>query len=251
MRTPSGEPVAHASVNVPGMGDVEVPGMAPEAVAQLQQVVNDVVKDGPKGDMAELSGHQRKLGEVTARYESGGSWDSAGKDNIGWAYGRYQFNSKGSLRGFLASNPEIAKEFQGLNPDSSAFATRWRRVYDKLGKKFENAQQDYFLRHARPSISAAQAVGFKTEDRGVMEAILSGSIQHGKWPQVVQRAAQAPGFASKPPAEQVRLLYKERARYVLRLGTIDDSTRHAVLKRYTSEVNYALRFVGQPTKQAI
>jgi hypothetical protein len=185
------------------------------------------------------------VGEVTARYESGGKWESAGPDNIGWAYGRYQFNSKGSLNNFMKDNPAIAKEFAGLNPESRAFANKWRELAKTRGPEFAQAQQNSFIKHAQPSISAAQKSGFHTDDRGVMEAVLSGSIQHGKFPQVIRKAASAPGFDKLPPEQQIRALYNARAQYVAGLKTIDEGTRKAVLSRYKSEVKYALSFVGE------
>lgn len=192
----------------------------------------------------------RGLGQLSAKYESRGDWGTGGKDNIGWAYGRYQFNSRGSLNDFLRDHPDIAKRFDGVDKESPAFAARWRQVHKELGSAFEEAQQQTFLKHAQPSLNKAQALGFKTDDLGVMESLLSGSIQHGKWQQVLSRAAQAKGFAEMSPQDQIRTLYQARADYVSNLGTIDDNTRAGVLKRYQSELPDALKLAGQKVASA-
>jgi hypothetical protein len=188
----------------------------------------------------------QRLGELSAKYESKGNPAAAGPDNIGWAYGKHQFNSRGSLKDFLSDNPEIAKKFSGLNPESQAFANRWREVAKEMGPQFEEAQHQTFLKHARPSMERATALGFKMEDRGVVESVLSGSIQHGKWPQVLAKAASVNGFSAMSAEDQVKTLYRARVDYVANLGTLDEGTRAGVLSRFRSEIKDALGMVGQP-----
>lgn len=214
---------------------------------KTDQVISDL--EAAQLNAANAPAPQRppqRLGELSAKYESKSNWGAAGKDNIGWAFGAYQFNSRGSLKDFLSDHPEIAKKFAGINPESQAFADRWREVSKELGPQFQEAQQQTFVRHAGPSMERATALGFKMDDRGVVESVLSGSIQHGKWPQVLAKAASVSGFSAMSAEDQVKTLYKARADYVSNLGTIDDTTRAGVLTRYRDEIKDALGMVGQP-----
>lgn len=211
---------------------------APAAVARPPVVAAPVV-----APVASKSLSGAPLGSLTGKYESGGDFGMGHQDNIGWSYGKYQFNSRGSLGEFFKANPQFKEQFAGLNPESQAFANRWRQV-SQSDPSFNDAQHKTFLTRAQPLIDKATKLGFKSDNRGVQEAILSASIQHGRADRVLQAAASVQGFKDMTPQQQLKAMYAARSQYVANLSTIDNNTRQAVLGRYPRELQDALKYAG-------
>lgn len=179
------------------------------------------------------------LGSVSAKYE--GTIGSANKDvdqngnPAGWAYGKYQFNSaKGGLSRFMSDNPQIAKKFAGLKPETKAFADKWKEIAKSDPKGFEAAQDKSAANiWYAPAKNAYAKAGFNMNNRGVQEAVFSSSIQHGgvvrKLLPLIQK--QVGRDISKLTAEeQIKAIYKGRTTYHQR-GK----------KRYDAELKDALK----------
>src|SRR5687768_4803530 len=184
------------------------------------------------------------LGSLSAKYESGGNIASAHKDNIGWAYGKWQFNSKGNLPEFFARYPGYAKSFAGLTPGTEAFNDRWRMIARNDPQGFEAAQREHATHELEkpggPMETAAQ-LGFKTNNRGIYEALWSGTQQHGGIKKVLAAAAQAPGFANMAPEDQVKAFYSARMQYVQNLQARGIPGLEGQPARYRDELNDATR----------
>lgn len=185
------------------------------------------------------------LGKLSSTYE--GKVNSANRDNVGHAYGKYQFNDeKGGLAQFFKSNPAYAAQFSGLRSGTDEFAKKWREVAASDPKGFEAAQDraaaDLWY---KPAGDYGKTLGFKTDDRGVQESIFSGSIQHGKIKKLLKRVADAnPGFADMSPADQVKAFYAERRKYAAE--NVDAGTMASLTKRYAAEEQNALtNYVGK------
>src|SRR5687768_478703 len=184
------------------------------------------------------------LGSLSAKYESGGNIASAHKDNIGWAYGKWQFNSKGNLPEFFARYPGYAKSFAGLTPGTEAFNDRWRMIARNDPQGFEAAQREHATHELEkpggPMETAAQ-LGFKTNNRGIYEALWSGTQQHGGIKKVLAAAAQAPGFANMAPEDQVKAFYSARMQYVQNLQARGIPGLEGQPARYRDELQDATR----------
>ena len=189
----------------------------------------------------------RGLGDVSARYESGGkgvALISSGQDDPGGvSYGKHQLSTKDSMPAFLRS-PEgstYAKRFDGLNPGTSAFNKVYRDIVSEDPKAFEDAQHAFYARtHYEPARAHAEALGFDVGDRGVQEALFSIGVQHGGAKKIISQAAGA----GADPAAQIKALFAARASYVEQLGSLPGNTKASVLNRYRSEVRDALSLAG-------
>ena len=182
------------------------------------------------------------LGSLSSKYE--GKVGSANKDNIGHAYGKYQFNSKtGGLDRFFKDNPEYEKRFSGIERDSPEFYAKWKELAktDKAG--FEAAQD----RSAAnlwydPAKEKAESLGFDMNNRGVQEAVFSGSIQHGGIKKLLSRVAKKNDLKSMTPDQQVKAFYDERRKYVEE--NLSGKVLAAQEKRYDNEEKDAYRLAS-------
>jgi hypothetical protein len=192
---------------------------------------------------------QIDLGEVSAKYESGGrgvGFISTGQDDPGgMSYGVHQLSGEYSMGAFLKA-PESGPyrdAFKGLKPQSAEF----NRVYKELAAKdpdaFAKAQKDFYTRtHYEPVKSAAEKAGFSTSNRGVQEALFSMGVQHGKAAEVVAEAARRLGKDKGDPKKQIEALYEARYDYVKGLSGLPENTKQSVLNRYTREFKDSLKF---------
>ncbi|XDZ50201.1 hypothetical protein AB8Q18_08320 [Neisseriaceae bacterium CLB008] len=209
-------------------------------------VMGNVAAVNARGKQGSLGG---ELGSVSAKYE--GRIDSANRDTdqngnpAGWAYGKFQFNSaKGGLNRFFADNPAIAGMFTGLIPGTKAFNQKWKAVAKADPKGFEVAQnksaENLWYKPARETYAKH---GFDLNDRGVQEAVFSGSIQHGGMSTIkfkggklgvlgiAKRMAGGRDIRSLSPEEQIRLIYAARTEY-----------HENGKSRYISEANDAISY---------
>lgn len=181
-----------------------------------------------------------KLGSLSAKYE--GKPDSANPDNIGWAYGKYQFNSAtGGLDLFFKFNSDIKKKFIGMTAGTRAFNNRWKQLAATMNGAFEEAQD----RAAKeiwynPAIKIAEKEGFDVSNRGVQETIFSIAINHGRYKQIIEKAAEKVKMLK--PEDQVKQLYASRRLAVSSNEKLAAQTIKNLLARYTKEEEDALKF---------
>jgi len=177
------------------------------------------------------------LGSLSAKYE--GKVGSANPDNKGWAYGRYQFNSAtGGLDQFFKDNPDYAEQFAGMKPSSEGFNQKWRNIAATDGENFGKAQDKSAAKlWYAPAAASAKEKGFKMDDRGVQEAIFSGSIQHGGIKKVIKSASNQKGFADMTAEQQIEAFYKSRRAYARK--NVKPSVMKGLDKRYDNELKDA------------
>lgn len=223
----------------------------PDAAAKL---ADDLEKgsyeiDGPGYQGSRGAGGGPGLGQVSARYESGGrgvAFISSGKDDPGGqSYGVHQLSGAYSMGAFLRS-PEGAKyrqEFGGTKPQSAEFNAIYRKIAQQDPEGFAAAQKEFYTRtHYEPVRQHAEKLGFNVNDRGVQEALFSMGVQHAGAKTIVSRAAEA---AKGDVRQQITALYEARTDYVRRLTSLPDNTKQSVLNRYRNEVRDALKLAGQ------
>lgn len=211
----------------------------------VQQGIQDFIGGGAAflGDKdaqtaeAILSSKQQ-LGSLSAKYE--GNIGSANKDNIGSAYGKYQFNSKtGGLNKFFSDNPEYAKQFEGIERDSPEFYAKWKDIARNDSGNFEAAQDRSAANiWYAPAKEKAESLGFDMSNRGVQEAVFSGSIQHGGIKTLLDRVGKNNDLKSMTAEQQLEAFYNERRKYVRE--NLSGSVLAAQEKRYDKESQDAL-----------
>lgn len=183
------------------------------------------------------------LGSMPAHFESGNNIGAANKDNRGWAYGKYQFNSKeGGLDLFFASSPYYKDKLKNYTPGSDGFNKAWKALAISDPVNFEKAQDKAIHdKYYQDNAIKAKNYGFKINNIGVQEAVLSASIQHGKVDSgVLQVAARVPGFKDMSPQNQIKALYSARRNYVAGLSTLSPAEKKGVYNRYDKELPVAL-----------
>ena len=183
------------------------------------------------------------LGSMSAHFESGNNIGAANKDNVGWAYGKYQFNSatKG-LDVFLNSSPYYKDKLKNYAPGSDGFNKAWKALAVSDPVNFEKAQDKaMYDKYYKDNAIKASSYGFKTDNIGVKEAILSASIQHYKVDSgVLQVAARVPGFKDMSPQNQIKALYSARRNYVAGLSSVSPAEKKGIYNRYDRELPVAL-----------
>jgi hypothetical protein len=192
----------------------------------------------------------RRIGDVSARYESRGRPDtiSTGEgDRGGKSYGEFQLASaKGveTLQAYLRQS-QYGAQFEGLTPGSAEFDAKWREMSKDPG--FVSDQHGFIERtHYEPALMRAQQLGYHVGDPRLQEAIWSGSVQHGRWQRVLdQTADNTPGFAGMDAEAQIRALYANRERYAI--ANTDESQHRGLRNRYGSELEQVLA-IPQPTE---
>ncbi|WP_277561375.1 phage tail tape measure protein [Acinetobacter beijerinckii] len=243
------EPVMSAAAN-PDQAKHEVAnavkGASTAAVKAVVDTVNSVKDDVQTKTQA--NARLKNLGWLSAKYE--GKIDSANKDvdqngdPAGWAYGKYQFNSaKGGLQKFFTDNPEIAKQFNGIKPETKAFSKKWKELAKNDPYGFEAAQDKSAANlWYRPAAKAYSKAGFNLDNEGVREAVFSSSIQHGgvirKLLPLIHKIA-GKDISQLTAKEQVKLIYQARKKYYPNGSS-----------RYDSELKSALSVVDNMAIQS-
>lgn len=156
-----------------------------------------------------VTGMPIKPGTVATAFESGkggAGTISTGKNDAGGAsYGNKQLASAGGDKSPVAQfvkQSSHAKEFKGLTPGTPAFDQKWKEIASK-DKNFGEEQDTYVAKTmSAPVIAKAVKGGFKTEDVGIREALISQSVNHG-------------------PAGNKKILASAQAELVKKHGTVE------------------------------
>ena len=185
------------------------------------------------------------LGFVSGEFESGGNPGVIAKDNIGYAYGAWQMNSRvGALRDFVKSlkGDERFAHLAELKIDSPEFQDEWARVAKEYPSEFLEKQHEFIEKTKfKPVLDYARSAGLNTTNRAVQEALWSQAVQHGFEgnKKIIDAAVKKVGKSSSPD-EIVRALYESRADYINGLSTLSDSLKGQINYRYRRESAKAL-----------
>ena len=180
------------------------------------------------------------LGFISGEFESGGNPGVIARDNIGFAYGAWQINSRvGGLRDFIKTI-ETDKRFAHLAElkiDSPEFQNEWARVAKNYPDAFLEKQHEFIEKTKfKPVLYYARSVGLNTTNRAVQEVLWSQAVQHGfdGNKKIIDAAVKKVGKSSSAD-EIVRALYEARSNYVNGLSTLSDSLKVQINNRYKRE----------------
>lgn len=188
------------------------------------------------------------LGFISGEFESGGNPGVIAKDNIGYAYGAWQINSRvGGLRDFI-KDIETDKRFAHLAKlkiDSPEFQDEWARVAKNYPDAFLEKQHAFIEKTKfKPVLYYARSAGLNTTNRAVQEVLWSQAVQHGFEgnKKIINAAVKKVGKSSSAD-EIVRALYEARSNYVNGLSTLDDSLKANIINRYKQESSKAFGII--------
>lgn len=188
------------------------------------------------------------LGFISGEFESGGNPGVIAKDNIGYAYGAWQINSRvGGLRDFI-KDIETDKRFAHLAKlkiDSPEFQDEWARVAKNYPDAFLEKQHAFIEKTKfKPVLYYARSAGLNTTNRAVQEVLWSQAVQHGFEgnKKIIDAAVKKVGKSSSAD-EIVRALYEARSNYVNGLSTLDDSLKANIINRYKQESSKAFGII--------
>lgn len=167
------------------------------------------------------------FGQLPWKYESGfgsPSTCSSGVGDLGGiSCGTHQL-SKDSQKTFVkwlqskgtAPYSTYYNALSGIPTGTTQFASTWKAIGDKNEMEFFSIQEEYFsTAYLGPMINNWQkwfGVDLRTQNKAVIEAVYSLSIQHGSNSKIPQKVLDAKSYASYTPAEIITKLYHERSR---------------------------------------
>lgn len=181
------------------------------------------------------------LGDSVKSFESGNrgvaSVSSGVNDPGGVSYGTYQLSSNSkTLTGFLSSpeGNQYAAEFSGLTPGSAEFSAKWKAIAAKDPEGLHQAEKAFIYRtHYQPVVAKAAELGFDMNNPAIQDAIWSGSIQHGKFSQILESAGASPSLKYMWADDQLKTLYSARGDYMDSLSKVPKSAGRG---RYANEL---------------
>ncbi len=231
-------------------------GFAQAEVAMLDRALDRALAP----DEAEPDAVEHRLGQLSARFESGGRGPGAvsngAGDSGGVSYGLYQFSSRvGTAAFFVATEGARWKdEFGAAQPGSAAFTHAWQAIAAREPDAFAQAQHAFIARtHYAPAVSAVldrTGLDLDTRHPALRDAVWSVAVQHGRAAKILT-AAVATADAALPRGDAgydrrlVEAIYAERTAYVLRVaGRSGASARNTLISiihnRYPAELVEAL-----------
>lgn len=198
------------------------------------------------------------LGEISARYESGGAGAatiSSGRgDKGGASYGVYQLSSaEGTLARYLAWS-SYKGEFEGLAPATAAFDKKWRELAG-IDPAFA-ADQRNFIRstHYDLQMERLKQAGLDLSGRGpaVQEAVFSTSVQFGSLTRSVFSHGLTEAFGNDKidglsDKDIVQAVQDYKIRHVAELFQSSPSKQESIVHRARSEKEDLVALAeGQP-----
>jgi len=231
-----------------------------EDVEDVRERVNRAAEQARSEDRA------RRLGRLSAPYESGGEGPHAISSGIGdpggQSYGTWQLN-QAMVRSFVDSDDarRWSREFRGLRPATPRFNAAWRRVAAREPDAFEDAQYAFIRREHYESLArrVTRSTGLDVGSLGdtVRNVVWSTSVQQG-WNTRLRTFVRAVGavdrqFRRDDPryAEAlIREVYESRIDQALRQsrsyaekGDVDEARtfENVARRRLPMEMDDALR----------
>lgn len=209
---------------------------------------------------AAAKAEEAELGQLSARFESGGDGVAAvGYDrNGGTSYGKYQVSSRaGSLGDFLdfldSAAPDLAQRLRAAGPGNTgsrkgAMPDAWRAIAREQPERFEDLQEAFVRQsHYEPAVEAIArrtSLSADTLSTAMREVIWSTAVQHGPAgaARIFDRADAMSGNPTDPGYERrlISNVYRIRAG---QFGSSDSNVQAAVANRFKQEKMLALNLL--------
>lgn len=128
------------------------------------------------------------LGSLSAKYESGGSPSSIGKDSTGgWSYGAYQLTQKNvdnfiKFLEFTPLNGPLVQTLKAARVGSSTFNEAWKKLGEQNAQQFGDVQTQYigdtYFKNAQTRLSQ-DGVDITQYSDAFKQVVWSTAVQHG------------------------------------------------------------------------
>ena len=217
-------------------------GFSQAEIEMLDRAIDRVLA----GDAA--SAALRRLGALSARFESGGRGPgavSSGRgDPGGVSYGIYQLASKaGTAAAFVdAEGAPWRSDFAGAEPGSEAFSAAWKAIAAREPDAFAQAQHGFIERtHYRPAVASvlrSTRLDLDARHQAVRDATWSVAVQHGRAARLLAAAVEKadavlPRKDGGYDRRLVEAVYAERTEYVLQLAGRSKEPARSTLEAIT------------------
>lgn len=208
------------------------------------------------------SGNAYVPGELSARFESGGSVATIGYDRVGGtSYGKYQIASRpGTMDRFLDYLDKNAPEwgerlrragFADTGSKTGAMPSEWKAIAAEDSARFEELQHDFIAgetyRPARNMILDRTGLDFDNAPPALREVLWSTSVQHGATGAARIFSKAIDRFVSNGQDEDFNATLIKGV-YDTRKDQFSSSTsrvRQAVVSRMDTEKQLALNMLNQ------
>lgn len=196
------------------------------------------------------------FGDLSARFESGGSPGAVGYDRVGGtSYGIYQISSKaGTFDRFLSfldrQAPDMAQRLRAAGDADTGSKTgpmpsAWKTLAHEQGDKFARLQHDFIKEsHFQPAlkkISDLTGIDLTARHQAVAQVLWSTAVQHGATgsANIFARALQAVGNLDSLDSDKslIEAVYASRSR---QFGSSSERVQGAVKSRFEGELKAAL-----------
>jgi type VI secretion system secreted protein VgrG len=219
---------------------------------------------GPGANASASSKSTWQLGDLSARFETGGRSIAAAagmvssgvRDRGGISYGAYQLASSAAggnqVQNFLQhEGAQWAPSFSGLDPiEPGAFGQQWRTIAQQTPAEFFSAQHAYIQRtHYDPVVNYLldqTGLDIRSQPAAVQDAVWSASVQHGGakffLTEAINLADQQTSRSSEDyPSTLINAIYDRRIDYVSHLNIDNKPTLLNI--RYPAERRGALQML--------
>ena len=205
----------------------------------------------------------RMLGELSAKYETGGrgpgTVSTGAGDPGGVSYGSYQMASKMGVPARFVTQAGFPwlSDFQGLKAGTAQFTACWKRIAAAETDAFQRAQHA-FIKKSHYDLLAAKVLkdsglDVNTRSRALQDVIWSTAVQHGGATPIVGKALANVSCANTDPKydEQVICaIYAERGRKkadgnLAYFSKSSASVQKGVANRFKNELQDALAMLAK------
>ncbi len=167
----------------------------------------------------------KELGGLSAKYETGGRGPGTVSTGVGdpggVSYGSYQMATKTGTAARFVAQPSFPwrLEFQGLQPGTQAFTTKWKQIATTEPLAFQ-VEQHKFIKQTHfdllvGKIQSDDGLDVTTHSKALQDVVWSTSVQHGGNTSIVHVALAAVGVDVAHPDFDRKLIsavYAERSR---------------------------------------
>lgn len=188
------------------------------------------------------------LGELSAKYESGGNPGAIGYDSTGgYSYGTYQLAHNNAQK-FIQQSP-YAGDFKGLTFNSPAWRNKWQEVAKRDPQGFSEAQKGFISSsHFEPQVQklAKQGIDLSRYSDVLKDVIWSTVVQHGPATNIIASAFKLLG-GDAPEKDLIKKIYSLRWGGGKQFSKSTPQVRKSVYNRFfgkDGELQRALKSLG-------
>jgi uncharacterized protein (DUF697 family) len=195
------------------------------------------------------------VGWLSGMFESGGDYSNVSKDNIGYAMGKYQINTRTGKD----QHEMLAKQFPELAEaskngfESKEYQEAWKSLAKGDKKEaFQKAQEDAAMNgvNSRKAFSTAKELGLNVDNNATIQAAIFSSAQQyggGGTKRILKQAFEGKDISSMSDEDQIKAIYQAKKDLIASNftektnGANTDKVRRQQLDRIEKEQSVAVK----------